>query len=161
MASVGNGGRLVVSFFDDVEAGRAATEAAHEAVPGGSVGMLVRTHDDVDVARLDPPGRSDPEGLGALLAVLAAAITGGVLPRRHHFFDRRSDLSTDDVRRLSVELEVGHTAVLAWGSRAQAERVVVRLTELGGKVETHRLSRRALSQAAEQARPPGRTDRSA
>lgn len=84
---------------------------------------------------------------GGVLGVIAPATRGGVMPDRRHFFDMRSDVSTDDVARIGSELEAGHAAVARLERRRRAERAVVRLTELGGKTESRRTGR-ALRHAA-------------
>jgi len=70
------------------------------------------------------------------------------MPARDHLFDSRSDLSTDDVARIGAELEAGHAVIAVIGRRRRAERAVVGLTDLGGKTESHRITRRALQYAA-------------
>jgi hypothetical protein len=70
------------------------------------------------------------------------------MPKRASFFDSRSELSTDDVARLAAEIEVGQAAVAVLDQRPQAERAVVELIGLGAKAEAHRLTGRALQQAA-------------
>jgi hypothetical protein len=110
-------------------------------------------HDEIDVSKLDPRCEPNSEGIGALLQVIADAIMGGVMPRRDHFFDERTDLTTDDVIRLGVELETGRAAVLVLGDQSQTAPVIVRLTELGGKAEMHLITRRALQLASSRVRP--------
>jgi hypothetical protein len=90
--------------------------------------------------------------VGVVLGVIALALTGGVMPDRGHFFDSRSDLSTDDVARFGAELDAGQAAVGVLEQSPAAERAVIELTGLGGKAEVHWLTDRALCQAA--AAPP-------
>jgi hypothetical protein len=59
-----------------------------------------------------------------------------------------SELTTDDIARIGAELEAGHVAVAVAEERPVAERLVVRLAELGGRTQVHRLTSRALRQAA-------------
>jgi hypothetical protein len=55
------------------------------------------------------------------------------MPRRSHFFDAGSDLSTDDIARLGAELDAGQAAVAVLDGRPQTDRAIVLLTRLGGK----------------------------
>lgn len=102
---------------------------------------------NIEIAKLGTRTADGGTGIGAVLGTIASAISGGVMPRRGHFFDARSDLSTDDIARLGAELEAGHSAVAVLDRRERAKRAVVELVELGGKAEIHRLTSRALRQA--------------
>ena len=143
---------LVIAFFDNPGAGevvaRVLAEEARAVGKRGTVGMLMFNPEGrIDVARLGDRTAEGTPGVGAVLGMIAAALTGGVLPRRGRFLDVRSDLSTDDVARFGAELDAGQAAVAVLDVRPEAERVIVRLTELGGKTEAHRLTRRGLQQA--------------
>lgn len=149
-----NGRRLVIAFFEDRLAGfAAARELTGEASSQGRRGeVALLSFDETgrpEVTRLGGGAGDDPPGIGTVLGVIASAVLGGVMPPRRHFFDSRSDLTTDDIARIGAELEAGHTAVAVLERRPRAERVVVRLAGMGGKTEIHRLTRLALRQAAE------------
>jgi hypothetical protein len=146
------GSYLVIAFFESrAEAGGAMLAAAIEANSAsrqGRFGMLAS----------DDRGRPEAVGcgenrdcharLGAVLGQISAALRGGVMPARNHFFDPRSELTTDDVVRFGAELDAGNVAVAALAARPSADRIVVLLAGLGGKTEIHRLSDRALREAA-------------
>jgi hypothetical protein len=146
------GACLVIALFETGaqarEAMLAATIEADEESREGSIGMLAS--DDrgqpAVVAGGEPTG--ERPRIAGVLGMIASALLGGVMPARDRFFDARSDLTTDDVVRFGAELEAGHAAVAALAHRGRADRIVVFLTELGGKTELHRLSDQALRRAA-------------
>ena len=148
------GGRLlVIAFFDNPAAGdiaaRVLDKQGHADVTGATAGVLAfDTGGGIAAGRLGPRATADGPGVGAVLGVIALAVTGRVLPRRGQLFDDRSDLSTDDVARFAAELEAGQAAVAVLGCGRAAERAVIELTGLGGKAEVHWLTGRALRQAA-------------
>ena len=148
------GAHLVIAFFASPAAGEVAARALEKQASargrGGSVGLLaLDQRGKVATARLGSRTAGDGPGVGAVLGVIALALAGGVLPERGHFFDARSDLSTDDVARFGAELEAGQAAVAVLGQGPDADRAVVELTRLGGKTEAHLLTEQALRQAAE------------
>ena len=153
MAEGRGGKQLVIAFFEDAAAGEVAArvlakEASAEEKQG-TVGMLALDEEGkVDVAKLGDRISDDGPGIGAVLGRIALALWGGVMPRRGRFFDARSGLSTDDIVRFGADLEAGQAAVAVLHRGSQADRVVVQLTRLGGKTEVHRLTSRALRQAA-------------
>jgi hypothetical protein len=147
------GKHLVIALFDNPVAGEVvARMLANDAGTGGrpeTVGMLALEDDGkIAVAKLGARTTAGDTGVGAVLGMIALALSGGVMPKRHHFFDASSDLSTDDIARLGAELEAGEAAVAILDRRPQAERAVVWLTGLGGRTEVHHLTSGALRQAA-------------
>ncbi len=159
--------RLVVSFFDDIDAGWRGVRLAMEAgVRMDDVGLL--DNDGIEARTLwypRSPESSGRQGVGPLAHLIATAITGGVLPCRTGFLDPGTELTVDDVRRIGIELESGRVAVLVLvpttASPLSSElpalrRVVPGLAELGGRVETHHLTLLALRMAAGETRthPP-------
>jgi hypothetical protein len=148
------GGRqLVIAFFDNPAAGDIAARVLDKhtrADPAGcTVGVLaLDTGGGIAAGRLGPRATFDGAGVGAVLGVIALAVTGRVLPRRGHLFDTGSDLSTDDVARFAAELEAGQAVVAVLDQGPAAERAVIALTGLGGKAEVHWLTGRALREAA-------------
>jgi hypothetical protein len=157
MAQQGAGRELVVAFFASPAAGEVAARALGKQASArgrtGTVGLLMLDKQGkVATAKLGGRIASDGPGVGMVLGVIALALAGGVMPERGHFFDARSDLSTDDVTRFGAELDAGQAAVAVLEQSPAAERAVVELTGLGGKAETHWLTERALRQAA--AAPP-------
>jgi hypothetical protein len=145
------GSYLVIAFFESrAEAHDAMLAAAIEAngeSRRGRFGMLASD----DRGRPEAVGggghTDDHPRLGAVLGQISAALRGGVMPARNHFFDPRSDLTTDDVVRFGAELDAGNVAVAALAARPRADRIVVLLAGLGGKTEIHHLSGRALREA--------------
>jgi hypothetical protein len=146
------GGYLVIAFFETRAAARdamlaASFEASYESQeePFGMLASDDRGRPEV----LGSVGKrmDDRPLIAAVLGVIASALLAGAKPARIHFFDRRSDVTTDDVVRFGVELDAGHAAVAALARRARADRILVLLAGLGGKTEIHRLSGRALREA--------------
>lgn len=147
------GGKLVIAFFAnpaavEVAARVLAKEARDAGRPAAVGALMLDTQGKIDAAKLGDPASPEGPGVGAVLGVIALVIAGGVLPSRGHFFDARSDLSTDDVARFGAELDAGAAAIAVLETGPQAERVLVRLAGLGGRTEVHSLSDRALQQAA-------------
>ena len=158
-----SGGRLIICFLDDLDAGwRGVRHARAQGVPTSDVGLLVRDRTEVRALHPGVGSRLRFQGVGPLLDLIATAITGGVLPRRTEFLDEESDLTIDDVLRIGIELEAGHIAVFVLSTvhgssttmhAPRTRRVLAGLTDLGGKVEMHRLSQRALEMADQRAHP--------
>ena len=144
---------LVIAFFDnpvaaEVVARMLANDPGISDTPG-TVGLLALDEDGkVAVAKLGPRTTDGAIGVGAVLGIIASALSGGVMPRRSYFFDAGYDLSTDDIARLGAELEAGQAAVAVLDERPQTDRAVVWLTRLGGKTEVHCLTGWALRLAA-------------
>ena len=157
MMEQGAGRQLVIAFFTSPAAGEVAARSLGQRAdargPRGTVGLLMLDKQGkVATGKLGGRTTSEGPGIGAVLGVIALAVTGGVMPDRGHFFDARSDLTTDDVARFGAELDAGQAAVAVLGGASEAERAVIELTGLGGKAEVHWLTGRALRQAA--AAPP-------
>lgn len=147
------GRQLVIAFFASPAAGEVAARSLGRLAglqqSGGTIGLLMRDRNGQIVAgKLGGRTAGEVPGVGAVLGVIALALGGGAVPSEGHLFDARSDLSTDDVARFGAELDAGQAAVAVLEHPADADRAVVELTGLGGKVEVHWLTRRALSQAA-------------
>jgi hypothetical protein len=148
-----SGKQLVIAFFANPAAeevaARVLAKQARDAGRPGTVGALVLdAQGKIEAAKLGDPTSPEGPGVGAVLGVIAMALSDGVMPPRGHFFDARSDLSTDDVARFGAELEAGAAAVAVLDAGPQAERMIVRLAGLGGRTEVHGLTRQALQQAA-------------
>jgi hypothetical protein len=146
------GGYLVVALFETraqaLDAMRAVIIEQGDEAREGRIGMFASDDHGRPEVLGGGEGPDEHACLGAVLGAIASALLGGVMPARAHFFDARSDLSTDDVVRFGVELDAGHAAVAALASRTRADRILVLLAGLGGKTELHRLSGRALREAA-------------
>lgn len=153
MSQPSTGKQLVVAFFANPAAGsvahRVLADEARDAARPGTIGVLVL--DDtgkIEAAQLGDPTSPEGPGVGVVLGVIAMAIEGGVMPRRGHFFDPSSELSTDDVARIGAELDAGAAAVAVLEAVPRAEGAVVRLVGLGGRTEVHSLTDHALQRAA-------------
>jgi hypothetical protein len=165
MTHRGGGRRLVLAFFDCPAVGDAVVRVLEQApgiaASGGTVGCLtLGLHGDGSVSRLGPRTAPGGPGVGAVLGVVACALTDGTSVAPGSLFDGGSDLSTDDLARFAAELEAGQTMVAVLDRRSGAERAVLELAGFGGKVEVHWLShgalRRAVDLSAALARqPPG------
>jgi hypothetical protein len=154
LARRSTGKHLVIAIFDTPSAGEVAARTlsreARAEGRSGTIGILsLDEAGNIEVAKLGARTTDGDIGVGAVLGVIASALSGGVMPKRASFFDARSELSTDDVARLAAEIEAGQAAVAVLDQRPQAERAVVELISLGAKAEVHRLTGRALQQAAE------------
>ena len=93
--------------------------------------------------------------LGALAAVLtggatiaAGAVAGGILGA---FFKKGLGMSKEDIARISKELDGGKAAVAILAAPDEVAGVSAKLTELGGKPETHEVTEEAIEQAQEAA----------
>jgi hypothetical protein len=158
MVGRGGGKRLAVAFFEPSVAAQAVacllTRHTRAGVPEGCIGVLT----------LDPRGQLiahsgrpyGGHGVGVLLGVLALALGARVAPAPGPLLGG-SDLSTDDLARFAAELEAGQALVAVLDRRRRAERAVVRLTALGGRVELHRITGRALQRAAAMSAGPAPT----
>jgi hypothetical protein len=147
------GKQLVIAFFDDRVTGESAARILERGAlvraSGGTVGVLaLDERGRILTAGLGSRVADDGPGVGAVLGVIAAALTAATVPPRPHLFDDIPGLSTDDIARFAVELEAGQAAVAVLDRDTAAERAVVELTRLGGKTEVHWLTDRALRRAA-------------
>jgi hypothetical protein len=152
--------QLAVAFFDPPTAAAALTSLlvrpAHGDVPEGCAGVLTLDLRGQPVSSPVEPGASGP-GVGIMLGVLALALGPRPPPAVGPLLATGADLSTDDLARFAAELEAGQALVAVLDRRRGAERAVVELTGLGGRVELHRITGRALRQAARLAPDPGAT----
>ena len=144
---------LVIAFFDNAAAGAIAVRVLGKdpccTGDTGTVGMLLIGSDgSIDLGKLGVRTTGGSAGIGAVLGVIASAISGEVVPERGGLLDADSDLSTDDVARFAADLESGEAGVAVLTRPSGSEEAIVRLTELGGKTEIHHLTRGALRRAA-------------
>lgn len=151
MGERSNGKRFVIAFFETRAAGVTAARALAEPPASGgtprAVGVLAGAGGDPEVSTFGGGRADDLQGVARLLGVIGSALLGGVMPPRSHFLDEGSELTTDDISRIGAELEAGHAAVAILEERVLAQRSVVRLVELGGRTEVHRLTDHAVRQA--------------
>jgi uncharacterized membrane protein len=157
--------RVVIAFFDSEAAADKAAEdlkawdEATEEIKLGNVGVLVRdAYGDIKQHKLGPRSGKKGAGIGVVLGVVAAiptaglsllggavggAIGGGAIGALFH-----KGLPKEDVDRITAELGEGHAAVGVMVDAAEADQVEKKLTELGGRLETHEVSDEGLKQAA-------------
>jgi len=146
--------QFVLAVFDGgVAADRAirVLDAARATIGsvGDRIGVLALTpRGQIATDRLGPRMVGREPGVGAALGVIALALEGGVLPEWGPFFDAGSGLLTDDVARIGAELDAGHVVVAVLAENAQAQPVIAHLAQLGGKVESHRITAGALRRAS-------------
>jgi hypothetical protein len=84
------------------------------------------------------------------MTVLGGAVVGGILGA---FFHKGLGLSTDDITRISKELDGVKAAVGVLAQPNEATSVSTKLAELGGKPETHEVSEEALDQVRQPLKP--------
>ena len=151
--------QLVLAFFENEAAADEAVKTvkawdkASKDVKLGSIGVLVK--DDKGKVKTHKVGaRHTATGVaGGLLAValtgggslLAGAVIGGIAGG---FFHKGLGLPKEDVTRISGELDGGKAAVCILAANDEAAAVSAKLTELGGKAETHEVSEEVIEEAA-------------
>jgi hypothetical protein len=156
--------QLVLAIFASESEADAAAEALKrwddddDDIKLKSTGILAL--DEHGKLKTDKVGRRSVgkgAGIGLILAMAtpvgAAAVLGGaVLGALHH---KGLGISHEDRERLGRELSGGKAAVGTVVDPGQAEAVSAKLTELGGKPETHELDDAAMAEvdaaAAEEA----------
>ncbi|TAH52685.1 MAG: hypothetical protein EYC68_06060 [Chloroflexota bacterium] len=152
--------QLVLAFFDTESAADNAVnelknwDKASKEIKLGSIGILVK--DDKGKVKTQKLGaRHTGAGavLGAIAAVIATgglaliggAVLGGIVGT---FFHKGLGMSKDDLARIDKQLDGGKAAVGVLASDEEAAAVTAKLTELGGKPETHEVTDEAVEQAA-------------
>lgn len=139
---------LVLAFFEPA----AAETAVHLLEVGLGTDVKVCTvgqlgHDSrgrVIADKLGPLITGTTAAVGAVLGVIAQALTRGEIPDRALLLDEGSALSTDDVVRIGAELDAGAAAVAVLGDARTAESALVELTRMGGRAEIHGMTRAGL-----------------
>jgi uncharacterized membrane protein len=151
--------QLVLALFENEAAADEAVKAvkawdkASKEVKLGSIGVLVK--DDKGKVKTDKVGaRHTATGVaGGLLAValtgganlLAGAVIGGITGG---FFHKGLGMPKEDLERVSGELDGGRAAVCILAADDEAAAVSAKLTELGGKAETHEVTEAPIEEAA-------------
>ena len=147
--------QLVLAIFESESDADAAAKAlkvwddADDDIKLKSTGILVL--DEHGKLKTDKVGRRSVgkgAGIGLVLAMAtpvgAAAVLGGaVLGALHH---KGLGVSHEDRDRLGRELSGGKAAVGTVVDPSQAEAVSTKLSELGGKPETHDLDEAAMAE---------------
>jgi hypothetical protein len=149
--------QLVLAFFANEGAADSAVnnikawDKASKDIKLGAIGVLVK--DDKGKVKSHKLGQKKSGTfavLGALAGVLSGGVTvlggavvGGILGA---FFHKGLGLSKEDIARISSELDGGKAAVGVLAESEEVASVSAKLTELGGKPETHEVSEEALEQ---------------
>lgn len=151
--------QLILAFFENENAADDAVKAikewdkASQEVKLGAIGVLVKN--DKGKIKTHKVGKRST-GTGAVLGILAGILSGGVTLLGGAvggaiigaFFHKGLGISKDDLERISGELDGGKAAVGLLVKPEEAEPMVAKLTELGGKPETHEVTEEAVDQAA-------------
>lgn len=151
--------QLVLAFFENEAAADEAVKTikawdkASKEIKLGSIGVLVK--DDkgkVKTAKVGARHTATGVAGGVLAAVLsggvsllAGVVVGGVAGG---FFHKGLGLPKEDVSRIGGELDGGRAAVCILAGDDEAQAVSAKLTEIGGKAETHEVTEAALEEAA-------------
>ncbi len=152
--------QLVLAFFEDETAADAAVDSikawdkASKEIKLGGIGVLVKN--DKGKIKTHKLG-ARKTGTGVVVGVLAGvlsggisllggAIVGGILGS---FFRKGLGLSNDDLARIDGELDGGKAAVCVVAEPDEADAVMGKLAELGGKPEAHEVTEAAVAEAAE------------
>ncbi len=150
--------QLVLAFFDSEAAADKAVndlkawDKANQDIKLGAIGVLVKdAQGKVKTHKLG----SRKWGVGAILGAIAAVLSGGmtlvggaVLGRLvGAFFHSGLGMSKEDLARIDKELDNGRAAVGVLANDNEAASVSKKLSELGGKAETHAVSDEAVQQA--------------
>ncbi len=150
--------QLVLAFFASEGAADTAVnelkswDKASKEIKLGAIGVLVK--DDKGKIKTHKLG-SRRTGLGAVLGVLAAMLTGGASLLAGAvlggvvgaFFHKGLGISKEDLARIDSQLDGGKAAVAVLASDDEAAAVTAKLNELGGVSETHAVTEEAVAQA--------------
>jgi uncharacterized membrane protein len=144
---------VVIAFFnEEASADSAATSLKDSGVAkGADIGVLVL--DETGKLKAVQAGKRSwgkGAGIGAVVALAtpiglaAGLIGGGLVGALHH---KKLGLDDADRERISSELERGGAAVAVLASASDATAVADKLSELGGRSETHHVSDQAVEEA--------------
>jgi uncharacterized membrane protein len=157
--------QVVIAFFNSEDEADKAAKAlqawddASEDIKLGSVGVLATdSYGGLKEHKLGPRSGKKGAGIGLVLGVLAApftaglslvggAVGGGAVGGAVGALFRKG-LPREDVDRITGELGEGHAAVGVLVDDAEAQQVMAKLVELGGRPEAHEVSDEGLQQAA-------------
>ena len=150
---------LVLGFFESQAAAENAVkelQAWDKAVDGikfDNIGVLVKDSKGKVKANMQGPRRT---GVGVLLGVLAAVLTGGIGLVAGalfggvlgHFVHKKMGMSKEDLARISKELDGGRAAVGVLVNDDEAKAVTAWIATLGGKPETHAVEEGAVEEGS-------------
>ncbi len=159
--------QLILAVFDNEEAADKAVEQikswdqASDLIKLDGVGMVVKDKNGkIKQSKLGGRQGGKGAGIGLLLGIIWAiptaglslaagaiygAIGGGVLGS---LFKKGFNFTKEAAQRLDNELNAGHAVVGVMANDYEASQVTDKLTQLGGKVETHNVTDQALQEAA-------------
>ncbi len=150
--------QLVLVFFDNEGAADQAVidlkawDKASKEIKLGAIGVLVK---DAQGKIKSQKLGSRKWGIGAVLGAIAGVLSGGLTllggavvgGLLGAFFHSGLGMSKDDLARIGKELDNGRAAVGVLANDAEAAKISKKLSELGGKVETHTVSEEAVQEA--------------
>ncbi len=150
--------QLVLAFFDNEAAADQAVndlkawDKASKDIKLGAIGVLVKDAEGkIKTHKLGSRKLGVGAVLGAIAAVLSGgmtlvggAVVGGLLGA---FFHSGLGMSKEDLARIGKELDNGRAAVGVLANDAEAASVSAKLSQLGGKAETHPVSEEAVQEA--------------
>lgn len=150
--------QLVLAYFSDETAADTAADSlkqwgkATEDIKLGAVGILVR--DDKGKVKTHKIGKRDT-GIGALLGVIAAVLSGGLTLLAGlvggsiigALFHKGLGISKEDMAKIDGQLTDGRAAVGVLVPPEEAASVTAKMTELGGTAESYEVSDEAVNEA--------------
>lgn len=160
---------LVLATFDTESGADEAAAAlkewdkANDQIQLGGIGVLAKDElGEIKQHKIGPRQGRKGVGVGMLLGVVAAIPTGGLslLPGLvggavgggvvgSLFRKGFHDLSKDDAERISKDLDSGHAIVGVLTPPDQADVVLAKLADYGGRTESHEVSDAELQEAAQ------------
>jgi uncharacterized membrane protein len=151
--------QLVLAFFESEAKADEAADAlrawakVNKRAQLDSVGVLVKDDKgDVKTHKLGPREGKKGIGVGIVLGVVAAVVSGGVTLAEGvvvgtagggvvgSLFHRGLDISAENAEHIASRLDAGHAAVGVLVSVRQAPAVTAELETLGGEPEVHQVS---------------------
>lgn len=162
--------KLVLAFFaSEVEADLAVEslkswDQANDEIKLGAIGVLVKNDQgEVKVHKLGARTTGKGAGIGTVLGIVAAMLSGGLTLLAGvaggaisgavlgAFVKKGLGLSKEDLGRIGAELDGGAAAVGVLADEEEAGQVQQHLVMLGGRPEAYTVTATALDEAAQAA----------
>lgn len=159
--------QLVLAFYNsEADADKVVNELkqwdkASADIKLGAIGVLVKDQNgQVKTHKLGARAGGKGAKVGMILGIIAAVLSGGVTLLGGlvggavggvilgSLFHQNIGLSKEDYDRIGKELNQGHAAVGVMVSPAEVESVKTKLTQLGGRTESHEVTEDADQKAA-------------
>jgi uncharacterized membrane protein len=159
--------QLILAVFENEEAADKAAadikswDQASDLIKLGGVGVVVKDKDGkVKQAKLGGRQGGKGAGIGMVLGIIWAIPTGGLSLAGGaiagavggavfgSFFQKGFKFTKEDAQRLDQQLNAGRAVVGVMANDYEARQVTDKLTQLGGKVESHEVTDEALQEAA-------------